>query len=463
MLRAILRPLFRLDIDNTSPIALLAAGALWLAWAAPEATFLVVLLWGIALLALVSGLARASRHYRPDAPARPRPRPLQRLVYWAGTAALLAATAALFAAGHPALGTVVTVHLFGRLFDAAITVAQSLDTETITRPSIIRYEAAGIAVGIVAITGPLWIALGTPPGWAGRLIVVAWWLVLLTGLLTSSMALWSSVDNPLPYRLASRIFRIGDPSAERGGIPEIAGSRLLTTYCLFVPLVLAAAGMAGPGGLAVLLLLVIRAESAQRELIEAADAARPPRLGRIARANHFVVINAVQLVFSPVRHSSRLLGIGAAKEAAELRAAFGRPQGFIYFLWSEPLQRVPYLEQGSLLEAYADYIVERSWRRDIMGGVEGSARKTAARAAERRLLARHEILRKGTPFLVVVPPRGCPRAFRLAGGGMARWGKGDSGAQAIEFGVLSAITEAFGPGAGYAGFRPFSPAPRGSR
>ena len=205
--------------------------------------------------------------------------------------------------------------------------------------------------------------------------------------------------------------------------------------------------MAGPAGLAVLLLLVIRTESAQRELIEAADAARPPRLGRIARANHFVVTNAVQLVFSPVRHSSRLLDIGAAKEAVELRAAFGRPRGFVYFLWSEPLQRVPYLEQGGLLEPYAEYIVERNWRRDIMGGAEGPAQDAATRAAERRLLARHDILRKGTPFLVVVPPVGCPRAFRLAGLGMPRWGICDPDAQTIEFGVLSAVTKAFGPGA----------------
>ena len=448
MLKSMIRSVLRLDIDNTLPIALLAAGSLWLAGAAPGAStsLLVVFLWVVALLALVFGLARASRHYQPGAPARPRPRPLQRLLYWAGAAALLAASAMLFDAGHPVLAAVVALHLFGRLADTAFALEQSLDPKTITRKSLIPFEIVAAASMTVMAAGPLWSAFGSPPGWVASLIATAWWLLLLVAVLTLSTGLSSAIKNPLPYRLARRIFRIDD-TAKGGNPPEIAKRRLITAYCLFVPLTLAAAGLAGPAALAIAFLLLVRAESTQRELVEAADAGRPPRLGRIARANHFVVTNAVLLVFSPVRHVSRLLGIGAAKEAAELREAFGRPQGFIYFLWSEPLQRVPYLEQGGLLEPYAEYVVERNWRRDIMDGADATGRKAAARAAERQVLARHDILRKGTPFLVVVPPEGCPRAFRLAGQGIPRWGGDDAGAQTIEFSVLSAVTEAFGPGA----------------
>lgn len=452
MLKTILKPVYRLNFDNTVPIALLVAGALWLASVPPdERTFaLMVFLWMVSVLALLSGFAKTVCTYEPCTLERPRSRPqlLQRLVYWVGAGALLTASAVLFAAGHPVLAMVPAVHLFGRLAIGAMWFEQSLDVETIKRNGMIRFKIAAGATLTGMAAGLLWIGFGAPPGWAASLIVAAWWLVLLTLLLTASIALWTSVDNPLPYRLSARIFRLGNSSAERGGIPEISVNLLLSGYCLFVIIALAAAGMYVPAGLAILSLLLFRAESAQRKLIEAADAGRPPRLGWLSRANHFVVTNAVQLVFSPVQYVSKLLGIGTAKEAAELRKAFGRPDGFIYFLWSEPLQRVPYLEQGGLLEPYAGHVVERNWRRDIMEAVDGAGGKAAARTAERRLLARHDILRKGTPFLVVVPPKGSPRAVRLAGRGFPRWWNGDPGTQTIEFSVLSAVTKAFGPRAG---------------
>jgi hypothetical protein len=449
MLKAILRPMFRLNIDNTLPIAMLAAGALWLAWAPSDVGTmpLLVLLWGIALLALASGFARASRHYRFDAPAQPCPDALQRLRFLGGAAALLTASASLFAAGHWALAVVATIHLFGRLFDAVTAWERSVDPATVTRENIVRFELAAIAAGIALLAAPLWTAFGSPPGWIESLVIVIWWLLLLTALLTTALALLASLKNPLPHRLAERIFNIGDTSAGDSPYPEILGNRALIVYSLAVPPVLALADMAVPTGLAVLCLLLFGAEYAQHELIEAVDAGRPARLGWFAVANHLVVTNGLLLVFSPVRQVGNLLGIGAAKEAAELRAAFGRPQGFVYFLWSEPLQRVPYLEQGGLLEDYADYVIERNWRRDIMEAAEGPAQDAATRAAERRLLARHGILRKGTPFLVVIPPSGSPRAFRLAASGMPRWGSGDPHTQTIEFGVLSALSDAFGSGA----------------
>ena len=453
MLKSIIKQILRFDIDNTVFIALLTTGSLWLALAPDATTGLIVgLLWIIALLALVSGLGGFVSSHPCGAPTPPRPGLLKRLIYWAGAAALAAAAAALFAAGHTVLATVVAIHLFGRLFAGFMAawpyleqeILEIAEGESAARRKLIRYEVAAIAAGIVIVAGPLWIAFDAPPGWAVSLIVTAWWVALLAALLIFSSALRSLVDNPLPFRLASQIFRIGDASAERGGIPEIAGSRLLTVYFLFVSFALAAAGMTVPAGLAVLLLLLGRAESAQRELVEAADAGKPHRLGWFSRANHFIVTNAVLLIFSPVRHTSRLLGIGAALEAAELREAFDRPDGFIYFLWSESLQRVPYLEQGGLLEPYAEHVVERNWRRDIMEGVDGAGGKAAA---ERRLLARYDVLRKGTPFLVIVPPKGCPRAVRLAGRGIRRWWTGDLHAQTIKFSVLSAVTKAFGPGA----------------
>ncbi|NCF30214.1 MAG: hypothetical protein GWP69_22805, partial [Gammaproteobacteria bacterium] len=348
MLKAILRPMFRLNIDNTLPIAMLAAGALWLAWAPSDVGTmpLLVLLWGIALLALASGFARASRHYRFDAPAQPCPDALQRLRFLGGAAALLTASASLFAAGHWALAVVATIHLFGRLFDAVTAWERSVDPATVTRENIVRFELAAIAAGIALLAAPLWTAFGSPPGWIESLVIVIWWLLLLTALLTTALALLASLKNPLPHRLAERIFNIGDTSAGDSPYPEILGNRALIVYSLAVPPVLALADMAVPTGLAVLCLLLFGAEYAQHELIEAVDAGRPARLGWFAVANHLVVTNGLLLVFSPVRQVGNLLGIGAAKEAAELRAAFGRPQGFVYFLWSEPLQRVPYLEQG---------------------------------------------------------------------------------------------------------------------
>jgi hypothetical protein len=444
VLRAILRPFFRLDIDNTLLIALLAAGAVWLAWAplGPETTLLVVLLWGTAPLALVSGFARASRHYRFDAPPRPTPDALQRIRFWGGVAGLLTAAASLFAAGYSALAVVATIHLFGRLFYAVTAWEQITEPATKTRESIVRFELAVIAAGVVMLAAPLWTAFGSPPVWVENLVSVIWWLLVLTTLLTSALMLRASVENPLPRRLAKRLFNFDEGSSNDGFDPVILGNRALLLYSLAIPPVLAAAGMTSPAALAVLCLMLFGAEQAQRELIEAADEGRPAWLGWFARANRLVVTNSLLLIFSPVRQVSNLLGLGAAKEAAELRAAFGQPQGFVYFLWSEPLQRVPYLEQSGLLEDYADYVVERNWRRDVMDGVEGSAGR-----AERRLLARYDVLRKGTPFLVVVPPSGHLRAFRLAANSMPRWGSSDHRTQTVEFGVLTALTSAFGPGA----------------
>ena len=456
MLKIILKPIWRFNIDNTVFIALLTAGSLWLAFA-PDASggFLVGLLWIIGLLAFVSGLGRFVSSYPIGEPAPPRPGPRKRLIFWAGAAALLASSATLFAAGHTVLATIVAIHLFGRLCGGAMTtepyfaqwaytLAKGIaEGDPAARRKMILFEMVFVAFAAVMAAGPLWIAFGAPPGWAGNLIVTVWWLILLTLVATFSSTLRVSVENPLPHRLATRIFRIGDSD----NIPVIAGSRLVTAYCLFTPVALAVAGMVVPAGLAILFLLLDRANSAQRELVEAADAGRPARLGWFSRANHFIVTNAVLLILSPVRHTSRLLGIGAAREAAELRQAFGRPDGFIYFLWSESPQRVPYLEQGGLLEPYAEHVVERSWRRDIMDGAGGAGGSAVKRAAERRLLARHDVLRKGTPFLVIVPPKGCPRAVRLAGRGNRRWWTGDPNAQTIEFSVLSAVTKAFGPGA----------------
>lgn len=443
MLRTILRPIFRLDIDNTLLIALLAAGAVWLAWAplGPETELLVVLLWGIAPLALVSGFARASRHYRFDAPPQPSPDALQRIRFWSGAVALLTAAASLFAAGYWTLAIIATVHLFGRLLHAVTAWERTIEPATMSRASIVRLELAVIAFGIAILAAPPWTAFGSPPAWIENLVSVIWWLLLLTTLATSALMLRVSIENPLPRRRAKRLFNFDDDSMKDGFDPVILGNRALLLYSLVVPPVLAAAGMIWSAVLAVLCLLLFGAEQSQRELIEAADEGRPARLGWFARANRVVVTNCLLLIFSPVRQVANLLGLGAAKEAAELRVAFGRPQGFAYFLWSEPLQRVPYLEQGGLLEDYADHVVERNWRRDIMDGIEGSAGR-----AERRLLARYDVLRKGTPFLVVVPPRGHLRAFRLAADPMASWGSGDYRAQTVEFGVLTALTSAFGPG-----------------
>ncbi|MDH5557830.1 MAG: hypothetical protein OEZ03_10790 [Alphaproteobacteria bacterium] len=443
MLKTILRPIFRLDIDNTLLIALLAVGALWLAWApqGPETTLLVVLLWGTALLALASGFARASRHYRFDAHPGPNPDALQRIRFWSGAAALLTAAASLFSAGHWVLAVIATIHLFGRLFHAATAWERRVEPAMMIRETIVRFELTFIAVGIAILAVPLWTAFGSNPAWVENLVSVIWWLLVLTMLLTSALMLRASVENPLPRRLAKRLFKFDDCSSNVGSDPVIIGNRALFLYSLAVPPVLAATGMTIPAALAILCLLLFGAEQAQRELIEAADEGRPVRLGWFARANRLVITNFLLLIFSPVRQVSNLLGLGAAKEAADLRAAFGRPQGFVYFLWSESLQRVPYLEQGGLLEDYADHVVERNWRRDVMDGVEGSASR-----AERRLLARYDVLRKGTPFLVVIPPSGHLRTFRLAANWIQRWGSGDHRTQTVEFGIVTALTSAFGPG-----------------
>jgi hypothetical protein len=152
-----------------------------------------------------------------------------------------------------------------------------------------------------------------------------------------------------------------------------------------------------------------------------------------------LISHAVLLLFSPIRHVSTMCGVGAAWQAAELRNAFGRPDGFIYFVYSEPWQKKRYVGDDGLLAPFAGHVVTREWRRDLMLPKKEQGKLDFAKSPDGRIMARYEVhnMRRDLPFLLIVPPKGCPDSFHLNP-------HSDSNVSASEFVVTAKAVKVFG-------------------
>ena len=142
--------------------------------------------------------------------------------------------------------------------------------------------------------------------------------------------------------------------------------------------------------------------------------------------------------------------IRRAAAAYRLREAFGKPDGFLYFLYAEPHQRARFLGPTGLLAGRGDRVVARDWRADILGARTASGARRFRQAPEGALLHVNGTsnMQKDLPFLAIVPPRGRVQVFRLAYAYRAR--RRDQGAAlaGAEMEARAAIAVALGTGTG---------------
>lgn len=460
VLRSAIKKVFQLNISVTPPIAVLMAGSLWLAWSSDDwygNEAIAVALWAAAFAAiLVDLIGGASRIQKGEAwPIRPTAR--QRLAFWLPVAVLLVSAAALFIADHAALAVVVQTHLSGRLFGGLMQVVNppvrlgdqmGVVEELPPRRLQINRLEIGTAAYVAALSaGLLWMVFGNPPGWLHDMTVAAWWLSLLT--VTGAMALgfYHHVEAPLSVGILNRLLRepAASAKAEAGVLTPYITGRVGMAYSLLTCLALIGGDQIALACLLVLLMMILRAEAVQKKLMEAGGG--KARIDTLSRVLHGLMVNAVSLLVSPVRCVNTLLETGPTREVAVLREAFGRPGGFIYFLCEQPQQRAAFLEEGGLLEWFAEHVVERKWHGDMFTAVDSANSDAQLVAAERDMLARYKIHPADTRknFILIVPPKGYATEFRFGDTSAARIGGDSMQTLGVQYRFLCAAAKAFGP------------------
>jgi hypothetical protein len=232
--------------------------------------------------------------------------------------------------------------------------------------------------------------------------------------------------------------------AEAGVLTPFITGHVGMAYALLTCLALIAADQIALAFLLALLLMILHAEAVQKKLLEAGGG--DARIDPLSRILHGLMANAVSLIVSPVRYVNTLLGTGPAREATVLREVFARPEGFIYFLHEQPQQRAAFLEDGGLLEGFAEHVVERKWHGDMFAEVSAAESDSRLVAAERDMLARRKVHPADTRkiFILIVPRRGYARQFRFGDTSAARLGGGSIHSMGVQYGILCAAAKIFG-------------------
>jgi len=134
------------------------------------------------------------------------------------------------------------------------------------------------------------------------------------------------------------------------------------------------------------------------------------------------------------------------RTAKDLRGKFGKPDGLIYFLYSEPHQYEHFLGEGGVLAAYGEQVVARNWRTCIRPAREGPGWEDFEESAEGRLLKHFEIsrLRHHLPFVAVVPPSPWLKGFQMSKVYRARRRDNGRALRKLEEQIKKAVSKAFG-------------------
>jgi len=137
-----------------------------------------------------------------------------------------------------------------------------------------------------------------------------------------------------------------------------------------------------------------------------------------------------------------------AAASYRLRELFGKPDGFVYFMCSEPHQREHFLGPGGLLANLGDNVVARDYRIHVLKARTSRNWKAFNRSPEGALLYVNSIgnMRRDLPFIAVVPPRGLVQVFRLSEPYRARMRDGGAALARAEMEVRVAIATQLGIG-----------------
>lgn len=468
------------------------------------ATILVVGVWLWLAATVITGFVRIAIAGIAEAESQTRQNPwnlllrFPRICTWTGVVLLAIATAALFAAGQGALATMMEVFVLWRLAlamagDRPCQPDRNAPAATVDYTPLI--SGSGI-FGICVTAGALWLATGTPPGWAASVILTYFWIVVVGMIFVSSVLAygwtvgrsWLHKHYKKSRRRSGARSDLPPPPLAPPVTPEpprTAGQQLTMwlwrASWLVVTWALWTAGqplLAGLYLLASMLKLTIRVRARRMRHGDTA------RIDFLARAVHFVVwwplvavaVSAVTAILIPFvlfgEIWDRIFGASGAKPHPQtnwereqrlerarvrraaasyrLREAFGKPGGFVYFLYSEPHQRAHFLDAGGLLAGTGGRVVARDWRKDITPARKAVGWTRFQKTPEGALLHVNGIgsMQNDLPMIAVVPARGCVQVFRL--GDAYRTRRRDKGA-ALARAVMdarTAIAVVLGPGPG---------------
>lgn len=431
--------------------AAIAAGSLSIAMELlPPATTLAVvsILWVAMPLGLIADIVYAVRWVDGDDLLTLETPTTHKLAFWVAMTALPVAAASLFEAGLGFLALLAILHFLGLAVSRGILHvsweryeapqlhgAPDVSENRLLRDVLDRRMVKGFAAFLLVMAaGPVWLALGNSVDWAENVVLAVWWPLAICMLLLSALALYNFIEYPMPCTMLWRLWKKGGTPPAR---PPRAGQLRWTAFVAF-GVTLAAFLMAGQVALAstiFLALCIISAGNVQQGI----NNARPSELRNLLlRMNHSLFSRMVLMLVSPVRQVSILLNRGCAREAAELREAFGRPAGLIYFVYSMHAQRQRCFDDDALLAPYRQHVVAREWGR-LSYAAKEQGWLDFAKTPEGRILARHGVQSevRDLPFMLIVPPRGCASACKLA--------SNDPQLRASEFMAAAKVAKAFGP------------------
>ena len=470
--------------------AMLSAGLLLLrgGLAPVTVTIIVAAMWAGLALAVIAGIAgflkaveRATKENRDPFEFL---WPVPRFSVWVNLLLLAGATAALFAAGQPALAVALETYLLLGLvvWAAAKDIIGSKKGDQDERSD--STEPFGLAelIKILIVSSAFWLALGTPPFWAEKMIVTAFWLYALTMVVGAIMQ--SAALQMHGHKYAFQRGQGREEARNSGGdvsvVPEPNRDwrqrfvKWLWRAAVFaVTWGLWTAGYSLLAGLYFLGALFLLSAGVHEERMKQGEAAR---IGPIARAVHAVIhwplviagailivaitlpLTALGAIYDrvtgtprqrPVVDSERdervrQARIRRAAASYRLRAAFDRPAGFVYFMTSEPHQRDHFLGPGGLLADLGD-VVARDYRKHVLETRNSYNWQAFEQAPEGALLHVNGVsnMRRDLPFIAVVPPYGPVRVFRLSEPYRARKRDGGAALAEAEKEIREVISAAF--------------------
>jgi hypothetical protein len=407
---------------------------------------------------------------------------------WSSLLLLAIAAGALFAAGRPALAATAEIFLFmGLAFSLAPDSEFMPERKDPFERDYTPIASAPGVFGAAVVASAVWLALGQPPAWAGSMILTWFWIVAVGSVVFQVIAMFGMSAAPwfAKHRNASR-----RQSAASEGAPAPTPEPIRTLTQQFnmwlwraswiaVSWALWSAGQPLLAGLYLTGKTLVLTSRVHFRRLRHGDTAQ---IDPLARVVHFLLwrpltitatvvgILASVIIVIPLSVLGAIWGriVGApppqlapeterearvrqarirrAAASYRLREEFCKPDGFVYFICSEPHQREHFLGPGGLLAGPGNRVVARDYRQHFLETRTSYNWMAFEQAPEGALLHVNGIgnMQKDLPFIAIVPPKGRLRVFKISPAYRAR--RRDKGAAlaGAEAEIRAAIETAFG-------------------
>ena len=408
---------------------------------------------------------------------------------WVSLLLLAIAAAALFAAGETTLAGTIELLLFLRI---AVWLGTRKSADA-AKDGVLddSFEFRGIAeaLKILIVVSSLWLAFGAPAAWVESMIVTAFWIMSLVMISGAGLAAVAFMLNPeMRKRKQALALRSGGQQdalyspPERAITPEPVRTPGRTVVMwlwragsLVVVWGLWSAGYPLLAGLYLIGQLMLLSMGVRERRQKHGDTAR---IGLFDRAVDLIIrlpllfigmvlFVAGGLIFGiPAMIYDRIFGTHPLQPAPEterearirqarirraaasyrLREEFGKPDGFVYFMCSEPHQRKHFLGPDGLLTDLGDRVVARGYRQHVLEARNSYNWMAFEQAPEGALLHVNGIgnMRRDLPFIALVPPCGKVQVFRLSEPYRARKRDGGAALAEAETEIRAVIMEVLG-------------------